>query len=105
VLTNLDLIDTGTHELDVLTALVKALKVDVITVLNHSRRDADTEKATSEVPENGTIYGPSNRTSCVRMGLSSCQSPGQSCPKLFIPFGVGGRTSFICSGYMRDKEG
>jgi hypothetical protein len=30
--------------------------MDVITVLNHSRRDADTEKATSEVPENGTSH-------------------------------------------------
>ncbi|KAH9958840.1 dynamin protein dnm1 [Russula dissimulans] len=51
VLTKLDLMDAGTHALDILTGRMYPLKLGFIGVVNRSQRDIDADKAMSDALE------------------------------------------------------
>jgi dynamin 1-like protein len=51
ILTKLDLMDAGTHALDVLTGRVYPLKLGFIGVVNRSQRDIDADKSMSDALE------------------------------------------------------
>jgi dynamin 1-like protein len=51
ILTKLDLMDAGTHALDVLTGRVYPLKLGFIGVVNRSQRDIDADKSMPDALE------------------------------------------------------
>jgi len=51
ILTKLDLMDAGTHALDILTGRVYPLKLGFIGVVNRSQRDIDVDKSMSDALE------------------------------------------------------
>jgi dynamin 1-like protein len=51
ILTKLDLMDAGTHALDVLTGRVYPLKLGFIGVVNRSQRDIDADKSMTDALE------------------------------------------------------
>jgi len=56
ILTKLDLMDAGTHALDVLTGRVYPLKLGFIGVVNRSQRDIDADKSMSDALESETEF-------------------------------------------------
>jgi len=56
VLTKLDLMDAGTHALDILTGRVYPLKLGFIGVVNRSQRDIDADKSMSDALETETEF-------------------------------------------------
>jgi len=56
ILTKLDLMDAGTHALDVLTGRVYPLKLGFIGVVNRSQRDIDADKCMSDALESETEF-------------------------------------------------
>ena len=56
IFTKLDLMDAGTHTLDVLTGCVYPLKLGFIGVVNCSQRDIDADKNLSDALESETEF-------------------------------------------------
>jgi len=56
ILTKLDLMDAGTHALDVLTGRVYPLRLGFIGVVNRSQRDIDADKSMPDALESETEF-------------------------------------------------
>jgi dynamin 1-like protein len=56
ILTKLDLVDAGTHALEMLTGQACPLKLGFISVVNRSRRDIDSDKSMMDALENQSEF-------------------------------------------------
>jgi dynamin 1-like protein len=121
ILTKLDLMDAGTHALDILTGRVYPLKLGFIGVVNRSQRDIDAEKNMADaleseaeffknhmqyrniVQKNGTKY-LAKTLNLVRMP-SLFSSLWESRRNGALIFGLGAHESVLCqSATSRDTQ-
>jgi len=102
ILTKLDLMDAGTHALDVLTGRVYPLKLGFIGVVNRSQRDIDADKSMSDALESETEFfrsHPQYRNMAHKNGTKHLAKTLNQVRALSSELGAGNESVlFFCSG-------
>ena len=104
ILTKLDLMDAGTHALDVLTGRVYPLKLGFIGVVNRSQRDIDADKCMSDALESETEFfksHPQYRNIALKNGTKHLAKTLNQVRALLFLLGElrGLRTTYVLGAY------